>query len=630
MTNRIVCPALGLTAFLLASSAPAATYHVATTGSDANAGTLLQPWATFSRAVSAVAPGDTVLVRGGVYAQTVNLWAQGTATARITFQSYPGETAILDGSTLPANTTLVTISGDWVDWQGFEVRNATRTGITIWEANQVRLLQNTIHHCWNGGIFVGGSAFGLTQDNRVEGNTLHDNCQINAAHTATGGWPAAIGSQWTERLALVHNTVHENHGEGMAFTLASQGLAAGNTVYDNYSVEIYLDNAQFTTVRANFILHTGNTAFYRSGYPANGISMANESYSGSNPLDGNSLLNNIILGGKRCVYYGNYQAGGGLRNTLIAHNTCLDGTLAVLGIEADTGHSGTVVANNVFRQTLAGTPLVSVVNNGITCHHNAWSGGSPGLAAGPGDVLADPLLANPGGWADLDYRLQAGSPCLGAAADLAAVTDDYWGTLRTSPPDIGAHEASASPGPAAPSNLGATAVAYNQVNLTWTDQATDESGFQVERATDGVNFSGLATLGANATAFTDTTVSGGVAYQYRIRAFNASGNSAWTSPAGVTTPAPTPSAPSTLTAAAQAKRRIQLNWTDNANNESGFRIERSANGGAWTQVATLKANATSWTQSSLTAGVTYSYRVRAYNAAGNSPYSNVASATARN
>ncbi|MFM1769526.1 MAG: hypothetical protein RJA22_2055 [Verrucomicrobiota bacterium] len=632
MKNRAVRWLTCLPALFLSSSLPAATYHVATTGSDANPGTLLQPFATLNRAVSAVAPGDTVLVRGGTYAQTVNLWAQGTPAARVTFQSYPGETAILDGTTLPANTTMVTISGDWVDWKGFEVRHSTRTGITIWEASQVRLLQNTIHGCWNGGIFVGGNAFGLTTDNRIEGNTLHGNCQINAAHTANGGWPAAIGSQWTERLTVANNTVRENHGEGIAFTLARQGLAEGNTVHDNFSVEVYLDNAQFTTVRANFILTTGNSTFYRGGYPANGISMANETYSGSNPLSGNTVANNIILGGKRCLYYGNYQSGGGLRDTLIAHNTCLNGSLAVLGIEADPGHSGTTIANNIFRQGLAGVPLASVVNNGITFHHNAWSGGSPGLAAGAGDILADPLLVNPGGAADGDYRLQAGSPCIAAATDLAAVTADYWGTLRTSPRDIGAHEWSASPpaGPLPPSNLAALALAHNQVNLTWTDNADDEDGFQVERASDGVTFTAVATLPSNTTGFTDLTVSGGVAYQYRVRAFHGSGNSAWSNPATVTTPAGPPAAPSSLAATALVKRKIRLNWTDNATNESGFRIERSANGGAWTQVATLKANTSTWTQSSLTAGVTYAYRVRSYNSSGNSGYSNVASATARN
>ncbi|MFM7099804.1 MAG: right-handed parallel beta-helix repeat-containing protein, partial [Verrucomicrobiota bacterium] len=577
MKTPLVRRILGLIGLFVASSLPAATFHVATNGSDSHPGSLTQPFATFNRAVSAVAPGDTVLVRGGVYAQTVNLWAQGTSFARVVFQSYPGETAILDGSTLPANTTLVTISGDWVDWKGFEVRHATRTGITIWEASQVRLLQNSVHHCWNGGIFVGGTAFGLTTDNRVEGNAIYQNCQVNAAHTATSGWPAAIGSQWTDRLTVVDNTVFENHGEGMAFTLADQGLAEGNTVHDNYSVGIYLDNAQFTTVRSNFILSTGNTTFYRSGYPANGISMANEFYSGSHPLTDNNVSNNLILGGKRCIYSGNYDAGGGLKNTLIAHNTCLNGVLSVLGIEADPGHAGTVVANNIFRQTLVGVPLVTVVNNGITFHHNSWSGGSPGLAAGTGDVLADPLLVNPGGFTDTDYRLQAGSPCLLAAADLPAVPDDYWGAFRTSPRDMGAHELSAGPatGPAAPSNLGATAAAYNRVNLAWTDHASDEDGFRVERSTDGVNFSLLATLGANVTAFADTTVSGSIAYQYRVRAFNASGNSAWSNTAGVTTPAAPPAAPTNLTATALAKRKIRLNWTDNANNESGFRIERS-------------------------------------------------------
>lgn len=539
MRTPIVCGVLLLVGLLLSPRVSAATFYVATNGNDSNSGSLSQPFATIDRAVSVVSPGDTVMVRGGVYAQTVNLWAQGTANARVVFQSYPGETAILDGTMLPLDKTLVVISGDWVDWKGFELRNSTRTGITIWEACNVRLLQNSIHHCWNGGVFVGGNTFGFTTDNLLQGNTLYQNCQINAAHTSTGGWPAAVGSQWTERLTVVDNVVYENHGEGIAFTLADQGWAGANTVYDNFSVGIYLDNAQFTKVAANFIYNTGNTTFYRSGYPANGISMANETYSGSHPLSDNAIVNNIILGGKRCIYYGNYQSGGGLKNTLIAHNTALNGVLAVLGIDSDTGHIGSIVANNIFRQTLSGASLLSVVNNGITFHHNAWSGGSPGVAAGTGDVLTNPLLANPGGLLDTDYRLQSGSPCIQAAVDLAAVTDDYWGTIRSSPRDIGAHEWSVS--------------------------------------------------------------------------------------------APTvPTAPGNLTATALAKRKIRLNWIDIANNESGFRIERSTGSGAWTQVATVGANVLTWTDSNLTAKVVYSYRVRAYNSSGNSAYSNVASVTARN
>lgn len=87
-----------------------------------------------------------------------------------------------------------------------------------------------------------------------------------------------------------------------------------------------------------------------------------------------------------------------------------------------------------------------------------------------------------------------------------------------------------------------------------------------------------------------------------------------------------PAAPSGLVAAASGTQ-IALSWTDNANNETGFRIERATGGGAFAEIATTAANATTFTNTGLAAGTTYSYRVRATNGGGDSGYSNVASAT---
>ena len=92
----------------------------------------------------------------------------------------------------------------------------------------------------------------------------------------------------------------------------------------------------------------------------------------------------------------------------------------------------------------------------------------------------------------------------------------------------------------------------------------------------------------------------------------------------VNAPTAVPPAPSGLTATAISRSRIDLAWTDNANTETGFKIERSANGTSWSQIATLGPNVTSYSSTGLSANKTYYYRVRAYNALGNSPYSNTA------
>ncbi len=87
-------------------------------------------------------------------------------------------------------------------------------------------------------------------------------------------------------------------------------------------------------------------------------------------------------------------------------------------------------------------------------------------------------------------------------------------------------------------------------------------------------------------------------------------------------------APTSLTADAVSASQIDLGWTDNANNENGFRIERSPDGSTgWTQIARVGANITSYQNTGLSATTSYSYRVYAYNTEDSSYYSNIANAT---
>src|SRR5204862_18783 len=76
---------------------------------------------------------------------------------------------------------------------------------------------------------------------------------------------------------------------------------------------------------------------------------------------------------------------------------------------------------------------------------------------------------------------------------------------------------------------------------------------------------------------------------------------------------------------------INLAWTDNANAEVGFKIERAtALAGPFTQIATNAASDTTYPDTGLAANTTYWYRVRTYNANGNSLYSNTASSPTGN
>ena len=88
-----------------------------------------------------------------------------------------------------------------------------------------------------------------------------------------------------------------------------------------------------------------------------------------------------------------------------------------------------------------------------------------------------------------------------------------------------------------------------------------------------------------------------------------------------------PNAPSSLSASADSLNRVTVAWSDNSDDETGFKLARSSNGVDYSQIATLGAGTTSFSESGLATGATYYYKVRAYNSAGNSDYSNVDSVT---
>ncbi len=184
----------------------------------------------------------------------------------------------------------------------------------------------------------------------------------------------------------------------------------------------------------------------------------------------------------------------------------------------------------------------------------------------------------------------------------------------------------------APSNLTAVATSSTQINLTWADNANNETAQYVERCAGAgcTNFVQVASLAANVTSYSDTGLTAGTSYSYRVRAHGAAGDSAYSNTATASTSATVntaPAAPSNLISNAKTRNQVVLAWADNASNELNYLIERCKGASCtnFIQVAKVGANVTAYSNTGLSRNTSYNYRVRAANATGNSVYSNTLS-----
>ena len=195
--------------------------------------------------------------------------------------------------------------------------------------------------------------------------------------------------------------------------------------------------------------------------------------------------------------------------------------------------------------------------------------------------------------------------------------------------------------PKAPEALTATAASSSQINLAWTDTANNESGFAIERCSGPgcTNFAEISRTVANAATYSDPGLVAQTVYRYRVLAFNATGSSKYSNTAEATTasvappppppPPQPPSAPGNLTASAISHSQINLGRGDNSGNEDGFRLQRCAGSGCsnFSEIAAPVANVTAYSDSALAAQTVFRYRVLAFNAVGNSSFSNIAETT---
>lgn len=278
-----------LAAFMaLAACGPsgAATFYVnATTGSDANPGTLAQPWASIQNGdtTGVLNPGDTVIVQAGTYNVTglgVYLTARnGTAGNPITYKA-EGPGVIVQGGVIG-----FTISTKYTDIEGFEVQNCTY-GIEYYLATGGTARKNIIHDCLERGIaavqstsptFAQNLCYNITSDGaflaHIEGCagtvTLYNNT-IDGSNGGTGRAAVVVFAGTCN--TLVKNNIFANSVYGVSHNQPSPATMTNtNNLYFNNQFDYlyrvsngpgeFSANPQWTNPGAgNYTLQSTSTA----------------------------------------------------------------------------------------------------------------------------------------------------------------------------------------------------------------------------------------------------------------------------------------------------------------------------------------------------------------------------------
>jgi hypothetical protein len=222
----------------------------------------------------------------------------------------------------------------------------------------------------------------------------------------------------------------------------------------------------------------------------------------------------------------------------------------------------------------------------------------------------------------VQVNLPGGSrPISFAASGLTPATTYYYRAVATGESGITrgsivSFTTTSPPNP--PTGLTATAVSATAIQLSWTDNSSNETEFRIERHSPSGGFGTIATVPANTVIFTNTGLQPQVTYTYRVLACSAAGCSDPSNEASATTLLVPPPAPTSPFARGISESEVRIQWTDASANEEDFRIEILRNG--WSEVGRTDANATQFVVGDLDMQTIYLFRVRACNSVGCSPY----------
>ena len=433
-------------AFILGSfhSAEAAcnTYYVSTSGNDGNPGTISSPWRTLNKASGKVAACDMVYVRGGIYAEAINIRASGTASAPIRISGYPGELPTIDGQgRYPTSNwaSLVNLIGNYIVMSGFEVRNTSNynaMGVVLY-GHHNRVSSVNVHHTHQNGILIKGD-YGV-----VENCSVWQASKVNVNGGSTQGWSSGLSAArdavngLTDNAVMRGNTVFDNWGEGFSTFEANGTIMENNVVYDNWSANTYISDARNVIFKDNLVYTTPNNSVNKKSML---LQMSDEVSSKPRSAN-NAVINNMFFRGDIAAFTWTGVPGSGLVNALIANNTIVNGTIFTGSIM-----QGSSILNNIVFRNDNGVLARVATRSGLSLSNNLWSSTPPTNASGAGDIIGDPKLTRTGSTAAGQltknyFGLSLNSPAVNKGGLVLKVIGNYLITSQGKTLNIGAYTA---------------------------------------------------------------------------------------------------------------------------------------------------------------------------------------------
>ncbi len=377
----------------------AATYYVAPTGNDSNSGSDLLPFKTIQKGMQALAAGDTLNIRGGIYPERINSNSQripsGSSWSNApVITGYSGETVILQpvgGSEVinlaSSAVQYVIFSNLVVDAANLQRTCATGYGCSYGVsgtggAHHVRFTNVEIKNSGGSGVLLTrGGSDGISSFEFIGCHIHH-----NGAESRDHGLYFSTSGNRVRNSQIHHNTGHGIHiYTGNVSVTADNNIVEGNQIYSN---------AVLSASAPGILVDYGS---------------------------GNLVFNNIVLANKNGIQVGNpFSTAATASNSKIYNNTIYNNQPGV-GIDVFVSSSQAEVKNNI------------VYKNGGTI------GNKGAGTVSSNNLVTDPQFVDEAG---SNFKLQATSPAVNQAVLLVQVPNDIVGVTRPQlgTPDIGAYE----------------------------------------------------------------------------------------------------------------------------------------------------------------------------------------------